>query len=214
MAQGAGELESDGEAALEAIRAGMRETRAGLTRKIELLKRWFIPYSSFRSGARKTMPGKRSATSSTKSAKGSSESRQTSDKKTIAKQAATSKTGSSSPRKKTSRKKVVGAIVDKTTEVLGEMLTGAAIGAVTGAAERVDDQPTAVREDKEKRAIVAKSEKVAGAKASSRRRSTSKESGVVLGEMLSGAAVGAVTGAAKAVIPARDQTGKSRTKSK
>jgi len=215
MAQGSGELEGDGEATLEAIRAEMRQTRAGLTRKLDLLKRRFLPHPSLASGAKKDMPGKKSTSSSpAKRSKRSSENRETSDKKTGAERTASSGASSSAPRKRTSRKKVAGAIVDKTTEVLGEMLTGAAIGAVTGAADRVGDQPTAVREDGTKRVTAAKSEKVAGAKASSRKRGTSKESSEVLGEMLSGAAVGAVTGAAKAVIPAGGQVGKGRAKRK
>jgi len=145
-------------------------------------------------------------------------------KKTAAKEPAAKKTvaakaGGSAKSKTASPKRVVKAIAEKSTEVLGEMLTGAAVGAVTAAAERVSDQPTAVT------AVVAEpatatptgavTKKGSGSKkAATPKRGKGKPSGEVLGEMLSGAAVGAVAGAAKSVLPVEKKEGRSRPKGK
>jgi len=124
--------------------------------------------------------------------------------------------GSSTKGKKTTGKRVARAVAAKTTEVLGEMLAGAAVGAVTGAAERVSDQPTAFHAEGSERAIEGERKPAKGeaTKASPRKRSTGKKSAEVVNEMLSGAAVGAVTGAAKAVIPTKTKGGKGRAGSK
>ena len=101
------------------------------------------------------------------------------------------------------RKSTAGAIAAKTEEILGEMLAGAAVGAVTGAAERVRDEPTAMQSGGAAMPATKGKKGQAG-----RKGTTSKSARAVAEEMLTGAAVGAVTGAAKAVVS--ESTGKPK----
>ncbi len=91
--------------------------------------------------------------------------------------------------------KLVAAVGEKTVEVLGEVLAGAAVGAVTAAAAKVRDEPTAAGEVVAARGPAAKG----GAKGG--RANKASDGREILGKLASGAAVGAVAGAAKAVIP-------------
>ena len=216
MAQGAGELEGDGAAPLESIRAEMRKTRDGLTRKLDLLKsRLLHPLGAPRTGESRTMPAKKTTKSSApEKAARVSGVKSTPPKAFDAKRSTSPKADASPSRKKTTRKKVVASITSKATEILGEVLTGAAVGAVTGAAQRVNEQPTAVLENGSGRNAPAVAKGPGGRTAATKKQAAAKKSGEVLGEMLSGAAEGAVAGAAKAVIPAKASKPKSSAKKK
>jgi hypothetical protein len=84
---------------------------------------------------------------------------------------------------------VVRTLVAKTAEVLDPLVAGAVVGAVTGAARAVAQEPTAVTAGEA--AHLASSPVQAGGPGT-------KD---VLGELASGATVGAVSGVAKAVLP-------------
>ena len=89
------------------------------------------------------------------------------------------------------------SLVEKTGEVLDTMLAGRVVGAVTGAAQSLSQEPTAVT-----------GVDVSTAKAES------PGTGEVLGEMAPGAALGAVSGVAKAVLPTEKAKGTKKKSSK
>jgi hypothetical protein len=84
----------------------------------------------------------------------------------------------------------VKSLIEKTGAVLDTVVAGAVVGAVTGAASAVAAEPTAV--SPESSTALAASPVQAGGPGTRD----------VLGEMASSAAVGAVSGVAKAVVPA------------
>jgi len=194
----------------------MRRTRDGLTEKLDLLKRRLLhPQLVPRTGAKKAMATKKATKSSASNgASKASESKETSTKKSNAKRSPSASAKGSTSGKKATPKRVAGAIANKTTEVLTEVLTGAAVGAVTGAAERVAAEPTAVAEEGSVKVKLTANTKAEGTNAATKKRTTAKKSGEVLGEMLSGAAVCAVAGAAKSILPTEEKKSKGRTKSK
>ncbi len=106
---------------------------------------------------------------------------------------AASASGSSRTRSRSTRKEVK-SLVAKTGEVLDTMVAGAVVGAVTGAARAVGNEPTAV------------SPADPASLASAPVRAGGPGTKQVLGELASGAAVGAVSGAAKSVLPPEKPT--------
>jgi hypothetical protein len=219
MAQGEDDPAGDVEASPEAIRAEMGRTRAGLTRKLNLLKtRLLQPHVAFPSEERTSMPVDKKTTKSTSSsakksgvakmaatAKPSAKSAKSKPAAKTSARAATAKSSSAS-KAKASKKPLARKVATKTSKVLGEMLTGAAVGAVTGAAAKVGNQPTAAGGSGDNGTGAAAS--------SSRKKGAAAKSGKVVNDMLAGAAVGAVTGAAKAVLPKTPKTSKGQAKSK
>jgi hypothetical protein len=188
----------------------MRQTRAGLTRKLDQLKQRLLhPSDTPRTGANLAMAQKKATKSAAASSAKSKPAAKTAPGKTGAKAAGTSakaapkahgataaKKKAASSHKRAASKSTMEVVADKTGEVLSEMLTGAVVGAVAGAAQRVKEEPPA--RDAARNAAAGKRGKAAPAKQKSA-AATPRE---VVGEMLSGAAVGAVTGAAKSVVPA------------
>jgi hypothetical protein len=115
----------------ETIRAQMAETRADLTAGLTALKTGaFLTRGEAIKKRKKTMPAKKTSKKPATSAK------RAPAKKTTTKRAAASRAGKASARKKKS------SVANKAKKVLGEMLTGAAMGAVTGAAEAVMPAPS------------------------------------------------------------------------
>ena len=105
------------------------------------------------------------------------------------------------PRKKTSTKKTeVQGLVARTGETLDTMIAGAIVGAVTGAAKNLAHEPTAMP-------LCDETPVVQQAGATEDKPTT----GQVLEEMASGAAIGALSGTAKAVVP---KTPKNKSTSK
>lgn len=100
-------------------------------------------------------------------------------------------TKSSASRSKSgsARKPAAKSLLEKTGEVLDTLVAGAVVGAITGAAQTVAGQPTAV--------TAAEPESLKSSPAAVGGPGTKE----VLGEMAGGAAVGGVSGAAKAVLP-------------
>jgi hypothetical protein len=121
---------------------------------------------------------KKAAASKSSSANGSSK-RKVSDSK---------KSKSSSSRGRQSAEK---SLVEKTGEVLDTMVAGAVVGAVTGAARHVAHEPGALP--------LVDPESLTGSDTPDQEKPTTRE---VLGELASGAALGAMTGAAKSILPA------------
>jgi len=90
-----------------------------------------------------------------------------------------------------SRKSAEKSLVEKTGEVLDTVVAGAVVGAVTGAARHVAHEPGALP--------LVDPEPLSSSETPAHEKPTTRE---VLGEMASGAALGAMTGAAKSVLPA------------
>jgi len=110
------------------------------------------------------------------------------------------KRGTSSTQGKSSPKGEGESLVAKTVEVLDPLLAGAIVGAVTGAARKLEHEPTALPPDAP-----------ASLTTSSKGKKKLPTTGEVLEELASGAAVGAVAGVAKTVLPAdRAQGGKKK----
>jgi hypothetical protein len=108
---------------------------------------------------------------------------------------AKARNGSGSTKSKSSssrsRKSVEKSLVEKAGEVVDTLVAGAVVGAVTGAAQHVAHEPGALP-------LVAAPSPPA-ATGDDREKPTTRE---VLGELASGAALGAMSGAAKSVLPA------------
>ncbi len=118
----------------EQIRADLEATRADLGRKVTALKHLVLGTDPpTRKGARRTMATKKASKQSPAS-RGSA--RRTTSKASATKKTSAGRGGKSGGGKKTSHKSssVLGR---KAKKVVGEMLAGAALGAVTGAAKAV-----------------------------------------------------------------------------
>ena len=242
MAQGPDPPGRDVDASPEAIRARMRQTRAGLARNLDALKsRLFDAQGPSSQGTKPTMPPKKASKKSASSRAGdqptagkkvkaaakkpassrAAESTASQKPARAAKSDAKPKSARSSKsaasptsdrttksrsgaRPKSTRKRGTGSIGPKAAEVLGQMATGAVVGAVTGAADRVSDQPTAVKKPGAKRTPSSRAAKSDASKPTARKRGTGPKAAEVLGQMAAGAAIGAVTGAAQAVAPAEE----------
>jgi len=203
----------------------MAQTREDLTRKLEALKGRLIgtegashggantdmakktssksssaPASGGKASVKKT-PVKKAApgAAKAKSSGAKSDSSSSASKASAPKKAAAAKGGRATAKKATT-KRVVKGVAAKTTEVLGEMLAGAAVGAITGAANEVKDEPTAAQ-----RSVAAVKRGTAVKKSSGKRTATPP--GEVLSDLATGAAIGAVAGAAKAVMPSEESKG-------
>jgi hypothetical protein len=110
------------------------------------------------------------------------------------------KKGSSSRTKSASKSKGK-SMVAKTWKVLDTVLAGAVVGAVTGAARGLADEPSTVAPPE----TAASSPREAAV-------SDQPTPGKVLEEMAPGAAVGAVSGAVKAIVPPEPATRKRKKK--
>jgi hypothetical protein len=224
MAQGAGPLGRHEDDTPEAIHAAMRRTRSALSEHLQLLKDQLLhpDLTTTDTETHQTMatkkaakkPGRGTAAASKRTKEGSDAASGARAKASKAAKAspAEPRSGSLSKTKRStsgrgkagaSRKTVASDLVAKTTEVVEDMLTGAAVGAVTGAAARVQDQPTAVgtpdaNHENGRRATKSQNK-------NQKRPSGSRSD--VLTEMASGAALGAAAGAAKAILP----DGKTKT---
>jgi hypothetical protein len=101
------------------------------------------------------------------------------------------------------RKRAEKSLLEKAGEVVDPVLAGAVVGAVTGAARQIAHEPGALP------LVADPSAHAAGAEG--HEKPTTRE---VLGEMAPGAALGAVTGAAKSILPAEPaaKAGKKRPK--
>ena len=142
------------------------------------------PAADRKTAATPTKTKSKAKTSSTNPSRPASASSTKSKRSTAKASASRSKSGSA-------RKPAAKSLLAKTGEVLDTMVAGAMVGAITGAAQTVAGQPTAVTAA-EPQAMNSSPAAVGGPGA--------KE---VLGEMAGGAAVGGVSGAAKAVLPPR-----------
>jgi hypothetical protein len=134
-------------------------------------------------GQHKTTPEKRSKAAASSRSAGASKSKGKGTKR--------AKSGSSATRR-------------KVVEAVGEVLAGAAVGAVTGAAARVGNQPASTLQ-----LVDDQGRFPSGAS------SPPEQPSKILTEMASGAAVGALSGAAKTVLPeskGRTQGSGSRSK--
>jgi hypothetical protein len=87
------------------------------------------------------------------------------------------------------RKSATWTLLEKTGGMLDTVIAGAVVGAVTGAAQSVAGEPTAVN--------ASESQALASSPAAAGGPGTQE----VLGELAPGAAVGALSGAAKSVLP-------------
>jgi hypothetical protein len=174
------------------------------------------PSSDHKTAKRKSSPTAKSAKAdSSKSASTSKVSAAKSARpKTSAASSSTSNSKSSGTkarksgdaRKKAPARKAKSAgqrLVEKTGDVLDTMVAGALIGAVTGAARNVAHETAA---------MPLTSDDVSRVPASaSSDTPTTRE---VLGEMAGGAALGAVAGAAKAMLPAETEHAKTKKRAK
>ena len=231
MAQGPGDPTDDVDAGAspEQIRARMAQTRAELGRKLDALGGRFAgPRGAAITGTRKAMPPKKSVKTTTTAAgaKPAAEKRtakaapakapaakpaapaaasKPAPKRAAAKSARAPKASKSAATKSATRKRPAAAtgIAGKATELLGEMLAGAAVGAVTGAAGQVRQEPGAVAEPEVNQVAAGGTGKAGVRKKGTPKRAAAAASkpSEMLGEMAAGAAIGAVTGAAKAVLP-------------
>lgn len=219
MAEGDDDLDRDVAETPELIRTEIKRTRARLSGRLHLLTRRLLDTNTIQGkGADHTMavekPSKKRAhkssetdkrkkkddakmeASSKKAGKSDGAKKGASGKKngrSKSNESAKSK-GSAKP-KASAGKRVASKMLSKTVEVAEEMLTGAAVGAVTGAAARVQNQPAAFSGDADASARGSDSAKRTDAKTSA-----GAEPSEVLSEMATGAAVGAATGAAKAIL--------------
>lgn len=234
MAQGNDDRDRDGAATPEMIRAEIGATRAALSERLEMLKdRLFVASGTQGKGAEHTMAAEKSSKKRdhkssdaekrrTKPDAAPRAGRKQDDKSHKAAKPASAKSDGRKQPKATAKsketakskgspgKRLASRVLAKTAEVAEEMLTGAAIGAVTGAAARVQDQPEAFPTDGEAPerkpgSTTAKkaSKKPAGARGSD-----------VLTEMATGAAVGAAAGAAKAIVQEGEAVGRKAKKTK
>ncbi len=224
MDQGAGDSPDELDGSPAAIRASMAQTRDELARHLAALKdRLFHPSLADAPGAERAMAtkktGRRAVSSSAGESSGSDRAQHTTSKsgessaapkvsapkagpKTKAaapKKSSTQASGgvqarkkgaSASPRKSRTPKGQEKGIVQKTGEVLDTVLAGAVVGAITGAARNLAHEPTAVPASG-----TLELRSAPGAK------QESPTTGEVLSELASGAAVGAVAGAAKSILP-------------
>ncbi len=203
------------------IRTAMMETRQQLAAHLGALKeRLLHPLTARSSPKGPTMPTKKQ-TSRESGAKRTEKSKPQASRadartkqSTVAKPAQPSKAAetktrkenrgkAAAPRKKTAAQKAeVQGLVARTGETLDTMIAGAIVGAVTGAARNLAHEPSAMPlcdETPATQPAVATEDK--------------PTTGQVLEEMASGAAIGALSGTAKAVVP-RAPKNKSTSKPK
>jgi hypothetical protein len=122
----------------EAIRARIHKTRAALTRKLDLLKSRVFGTPS---PARDTTMARRSKSKTRKPAQSAAKkaaakkttAKKMTAKKTTAKRTTSKRSVAKKPTRKPTRKRA--ARPRKAAQVIGDVLTGAALGAVKGAAE-------------------------------------------------------------------------------
>ena len=211
------------------IRAEIAETREQLARHLRALKNHLLhPISSHhdhakdpamptpskshspgtsshqapsrrRSAAAKS-PGKEPASkahakgeSSGASAKAKSNGKEVAAKssKTSSRGSSTSKTSKKGSKSSKSSKSLAKTLVAKTGKTLDTVVAGAVVGAITGAARNLADEPTAM----------PLCDQTSGTESKQAAHSDASTTTDVLGEMASGAALGALTGAAKVVMP-------------
>jgi hypothetical protein len=101
---------------------------------------------------------------------------------------------------KTRRRPAVHTVLARTGEVLDTVVAGAVVGAITGAAQSVAKEPTAVTGSP---GAMDRSPAAAGGPGTKR----------ILGELAPGAAAGAVSGAAKSVLPPENDAARAAKKS-
>jgi len=135
--------------------------------------------------SKKAVAAGSSAKSSKKTAASKSSSTNGSSKRKVSDSKESKSTGSRG------RKSAEKSLVEKTGEVLDTMVAGAVVGAVTGAARHVAHEPGALP--------LVDPEALSSSDTPDHEKPTTRE---VLGELASGAALGAMTGAAKSVLPA------------
>jgi hypothetical protein len=216
-----------------AIRAAMAETRKDLSRHLRALKEQLLrplplatpvkepsmqvqkkSHPAEAPGDHKT--SKRKSSLSAKSAKPDSPSKEPAAKSARSKASASSSSSSKSggtkarksgdARKKTTTRKAKStghSLVEKTGEVLDTVVAGAVVGAVTGAARNVAHETAA---------MPLTNEAVSGVPTSASSETPSTRE--VLSEMAGGAALGAVAGAAKAVMPTETEHAKTKKRGK
>jgi len=170
-----------------------------------------------RSGEGPTTAKKKAVASKASSPAGGSKSKGGADAKSKSSGSAGAKSkssakasgGSGSGGGKASRKKSGGreSVATKTKEVVGEMLAGAAVGAVTAAAASVEGASTSAEQAA---TDLKRGKSSGGSKASGKRSTRAKSPTEVLGEMATPAAIGAVAGAAKAVLPKKGKGSSKR----
>jgi len=133
--------------------------------------------------------------SSDSSAKAKSKSNGKDVAKTSSKASASPRSSSTSKKKGSkgskSTKSLAKTLVAKTGKTLDTMVAGAVVGAITGAARNLADEPTAM----------PLCDEASGTKLKEVDHADASTTTDVLGEMASGAALGALTGAAKVVMP-------------
>jgi hypothetical protein len=170
--------------------------------------------SSARSGGRSTTPKKAGASAASSAAR-ETESKSKSKSKPKAKadtkskpeagararSKASAKGDSSSGAGKTAKKRsrAEASTTSKTLEVVGEMLAGATVGAVSAVAANVDvssapTEPVASE-------LAAMDTKKGKSKGAAKKAAKAKSPKQLLGEMAAPAAIGAVAGAVEAVLP-------------
>lgn len=182
------------------LRAAIAETRASLARNLHALKDHLLhPFAQSDPAGDTSMPTEKKARTKAKKssdkrengskANGATKTKAKAKTKSSAKSTARGKS-STSRAKSGGRTKALQGIVARTGEVLDPVLAGAVVGAITGAARSVAKEPTAVPLCDPDTGTMP--QPVAGAEGSSTTE--------VLSELTSGAAMGAVAGAAKAVV--------------
>lgn len=176
------------------LRAAIASTREDLARHLASLRAHFLSSITSHHVPKPDPQGDKTAMATKKpSRKSNADARpsepRTASAKTAArrKTTASSKSVSSSAGRSPRRKKSEG-LVAQTGAVLDTMVAGAVVGAITGAAQSLQNEPAAVH---------AEDMKAVNGPESARSPGT----GEVLSEMAGGAAAGAVTGAARSIMP-------------